>query len=69
MQTAIEIMNSRGLQVSDLSYRKAGELAMKNRCNYLYDAGNGNVGQAVYRTETGRVTHQVTVDAKVWIVA
>lgn len=66
-QTAVEIMQQRGWPVSEYSYRDADEMARKNRCTYLYDAGNGNVGQASYSWMTDKVTHRVTRDAKVWL--
>ena len=66
-QTAVEIMNAKGWVVSSLSYRAADAAASKNRCTYLYDAGNGDVGKASYNTATGKVHHSLTRDAKIWI--
>ena len=65
---AIEIMRLRGWPVSTLSYREADNAARERECTYLYDAGNGNVGQASFIRALGDVRHSVTCDGKIWIM-
>lgn len=64
--SAIEVVNAKGLTVSSLSYREAEAAARKNRCMYLYDAGNGNVGRATWQEDRSRVFHDVTRDGRIW---